>query len=114
MINHQNILGEYFIGLNPGKEIFKHISKDDEINIVELNYNGEITNKYYSGIIKIEERGIIKGYISAFVSFDIKSIGALNFPDFVESNLSILNRVIDVKQLKIFQFKGKKIRTGLR
>ena len=105
----KNVLGEYFIGLNPDKEIFKHISKDDEINIVELHYNGEKTNKFYTGIIKIEERGITKGYISAFVSFDIKSIGAQNFPDFVESNLSILNRVIDVKQLNIFQFKGTKL-----
>lgn len=62
------------------------------------------TGKYYAGVIEIEERGITKGYISAFVSFDIKSIGALNFPDFVESNLSILNRVIDVKNLKYFSF----------
>ena len=106
---YQNVLGEYFVGLNPDREIFKHIGKDDEINIVELNYNGENTNKYYAGVIKIEERGITKGYISAFVSFDIKSIGAQNFPDFIESNLSILNRVIDVKQLKIFQFKGTKL-----
>ena len=105
----QNVIGEYFVGLNPDKKIFNYLSKDDEINIVELENKEVGTGKYYAGVIEIEERGITKGYISAFVSFDIKSIGALNFPDFVESNLSILNRVIDVKKLKIFQFYGSEL-----
>ena len=102
----KNILGEYSVGLNPDKKVFDFLSNDDEINIIEIENKDDRSNKYFAGVIKIEERGIIKGYISAFVSFDIKSIGAINFPDFIESNLSILNRVIDVKQLKIFQFKG--------
>lgn len=105
----QNVIGEYFVGLNPDKKIFNYLSKDDEINIVELENKEVGTGKYYAGVIEIEERGITKGYISAFVSFNIKSIGALNFPDFVESNLSILNRVIDVKKLKIFQFYGSEL-----
>jgi len=105
----KNILGEYSVGLNPDFEVFKHLSNNDEINIVELNSEAEKSNKYYTGIIRIEERGITQGYISAFVSFDIKSIGALSFPDFVESNLSILNRVIDIKKLKIFQFDGSRL-----
>ena len=75
----------------------------------EIKNNDEDSVKYYAGIIKIEERGITKGYAAAFVSFDIKSIGAIYYPDFVESNRSILNRVIDVKQLKIFQFRGEKL-----
>ncbi len=100
----QNVIGEYSVGLNPDKKVFKYLSSSDEINIVEIENKEVGTGKYYAGVIKIEERGITKGYVSAFVSFDIKSIGALNFPDFVESNLSILNRVIDIKKLKIFQF----------
>ncbi|HCY76939.1 MAG TPA: hypothetical protein DHV28_13545 [Ignavibacteriales bacterium] len=102
----KNVIGEYFVGLNPDKKIFNYLSNEDEINIVELEKKEDIANKYYAALIKIEERGITKGYVSAFVCFDIKSIGAVNYPDFVESNLSILNRVIDVKQLKIFQFNG--------
>jgi signal transduction histidine kinase len=102
----KNILGEYSIGLNPDKRVFDFLSNDAEINIIEIENKEDHTRKYFAGVIKIEERGIIKGYISAFVSFDIKSIGAINFPDFIESNLSILNRVINVKQLKIFQFSG--------
>ncbi len=105
----KNILGEYFVGLNPDKKVFNFLSGDDEINIIEIENTEKGSEKYFAGVIKIEERGITKGYISAFVSFDIKSIGAANFPDFIESNLSILNRVIDVKQLKIFQFNGSKL-----
>ena len=103
---YKNILGEYFVGLNPNKKIFDYLSNDDEVDIIELENKEENPGKYYAGVIKIEERGITKGYISAFASFDIKYLGAVNFPDFIESNLSILNRVIDVKQLKIFQFSG--------
>ncbi|MBK7630537.1 MAG: HAMP domain-containing protein [Ignavibacteriales bacterium] len=103
---NKNILGEYYVGLNPDKKVFDYLSKPNEINIVELESDKGKSDKYYTGIIKIEERGITKGYVSVFVSFDIKSIGAASFPDFIESNLSILNRVIDVKQLKIFQFNG--------
>jgi signal transduction histidine kinase len=103
---NKNILGEYLVGLNPDKKVFDFLSKAEEINIIEITNKQDSPHKYFAGVIKIEERGITKGYISAFVSFDIKSIGALNFPDFIESDLSILNRVIDVKQLKIFQFIG--------
>ncbi|HEX9252649.1 MAG TPA: HAMP domain-containing protein, partial [Ignavibacteriaceae bacterium] len=103
---YKNVLGEYIIGLNPDKKVFDLLSKYDDINILEIESKEENTGKYFAGVIKIEERGIIKGYVSAFAKFDIKSIGAVNFPDFIESNLSILNRVIDVKQLKIFQFSG--------
>ena len=106
---NKKILGQYSIGLNVGEEIFKYLSDDDEIKIVELNPENDNSTKYYSGIIKIEERGITQGYISAFVSFDIKSIDADNFPDFVESNFSILNRVIDVRKLKIFQLNDIKL-----
>lgn len=108
---YKNVIGDYYVGLNPDKTVFDHLSNNDEINIVELENKSLNLEKYYTGVIKIEERGIIKGYVSAFVSFDIKSIGAINFPDFIESNLSILNRVIDVKQLKIFQFYGSNLRT---
>jgi signal transduction histidine kinase len=105
----KKVLGEYTVGIDPDDEIFKYISPDDYIEVIELKSDNENTANYYSGIIKLEERGITQGYISAFVSFDIKSIGALNFPDFIESNLTVLNRVIDVKKLKIFQFNDDKL-----
>lgn len=102
---NQNILGGYQVGLDPGKEIFKYIKDDtDEPTIVEIPSEENESIKYLDGILKLKERGITKGYISAFVSFDIESIGANNTPDFIKSNLSILNRVINVRQLKIFQF----------
>ena len=106
---NKKLLGEYRVGINPDDEIFKHISPDNQIEVVELKSSKDNSANYFSGIIEVEERGITQGYISAFVSFEIKSIGALNFPDFIESNLTVLNRVIDVKKLKIFQFKDDKL-----
>ncbi len=107
---NKKTLGEFFVGIDPDNKVFDGVSKGEEINIVELNYDNQNLDKYFAGIIKIASRGITIGYVSAFVSFNIKSIGAVNYPDFIESNLSILNRVIDVKQLKIFQFENKKLK----
>lgn len=101
---NKNILGEYLIGINPDNKIFRYLNaSSDETPIIELSGESK-DHKYVGGLLRIKERGITKGYIGAFAAFDINSIGALKFPDFVESNFSILNSVIDVKQLKIFQF----------
>jgi signal transduction histidine kinase len=107
---YQNYLGGYQVGLEPDKEIFKELKQEnDGPVIIETNLNNDNSIKYHHGILRIRERGIVKGFISAFVGFDIESMGAEYFPDFVQSNLSILNRVIDVKQLKIFQFKNENL-----
>jgi two-component system, NtrC family, nitrogen regulation sensor histidine kinase NtrY len=105
---NKKVVGEYSLGLSPDDEVFKSLSPDQIVNVMEFK-SEKNEQKYFAGIIKIEERGITQGYISAFVNFDIKTIGAANFPDFIKSNLSILNRVIDVKNLKIFQFKDEKL-----
>lgn len=107
---YQNFLGGYQVGLEPDKEIFKELKQEnDGPVIIEANLSDVNSIKYHHGIVRIKERGIVKGFISAFVGFDIESMGAKYFPDFVQSNLSVLNRVIDVKQLKIFQFRNENL-----
>ena len=101
----RQILGEYLIGIQPDNSIFNNISKDDEIIVVPFFDKQKDVIDYYYAVIEIKERGILRGYIAAFVDFNIKSIGAINYPTFLESNLSVFNKVVDVKQLKIFQFK---------
>jgi signal transduction histidine kinase len=106
---NQKVLGGYEVGLNPGTKIFKFVKDSPEPIIESFTSKDDTTVKYYEGIVKLKERGITKGYISAFVSFDIESIGANDIPDFIKSNLSIFNRVIDINQLKIFQFTNSKL-----
>lgn len=103
--NKKQIIGKYLIGIQPDNSIFNNISKDDEIIVVPVFDKQENVIDYYSAVIEIRERGILRGYVAAFVDFNIKSIGAFNYPTFLESNLSVFNKVVDVKQLKIFQFK---------
>lgn len=105
----KNLLGEFSIGIKPELKQ-SDFSNNDEINISEKIFPGKDNIKYYAATLGIKERGIIRGYIAAFVSFDINSIGAANFPEFIKSNLSILNRVIDIKQLKIFQLQDGSIK----
>ncbi len=106
---NQNVLGGFQVGLNPGKEIFKFVKDNGEPTIEGFDLKDDKPIKYYEGIVKLKERGITKGYITAFVSFDIESISANDIPDFIKSNLSIFNRVIDINQLKIFQFTNSKL-----
>ena len=105
---NQNYLGGFQVGLSPGKEIFKNLKDNNEPYIAEQSQKDKSQN-YIEGIVKIKERGITKGYITAFVNFDIESVGANNIPEFIRSNLSVFNRVIDVEQLKIFQFTNNKL-----
>lgn len=106
----QNALGGYQVGLNPGKEIFKFVKESNNSPVVvELSTKQDQPVKYIEGIIPLKERGIIKGYLTAFTSFDIESLGAKNIPDFIKSDLSIFNKVIDVNQLKIFQLSNSQL-----
>ncbi len=106
----QNVLGGYQVGLDPGKEIFKYV-KDNNSDpvILELSTKQNQPVKFIEGIIRLKERGITKGYLTAFTSFDIESLGASNTPDFIKSELTVYNRVIDVNQLKIFQFSNSQL-----
>lgn len=102
--NKKQIIGEYLIGIQPDNSIFNNVSENDEIIVSPIINMSEKIVDYYSSVIEIKERGILRGYVAAFVDFNINSIGALNYPTFLESNLSVLNKVVDVKQLKIFRF----------
>ena len=107
---YQNYLGGFQVGLEPEKGIFNQLKNENDGPIIlEVNHASQLNSKYHHGIVRIRERGIIKGYISAFAGFDIESLGAKNFPEFIQSNLSVLNRVINVKQLKIFQFRDENL-----
>jgi signal transduction histidine kinase len=77
--------------------------------IVEIPYNGSSNEKIFAGIIPVKERGIVSGYIAAVLNFTLQNWGARNIPDFLESKMNIINSVLDLRQLKIFEFKNSKL-----
>ncbi len=63
----------------------------------------------FTGIIQVKERGIIIGYISVTIAYDLQLIGNKYIPDFIESGTNVLSPVVDVKELRIFEFLDSKV-----
>ena len=103
---NKNVIGRFIIGFDESVNPFSYIKpvKTDEPIIREIIQDKNPGSKTFLGLYPFYEREILQGYISVAVSFDLQSIGAVNFPDFLESSTSILNKVVDIRQLKIFEF----------
>jgi hypothetical protein len=103
---NRNMIGSFNMGLNDDLNPFKYLKplKTDEPAIQEVVLEKNSDSKVFMGMISFYERQILQGYLSLAVSFDLSSISAVNFPEFLESSTSILNRVVDIRQLKIFEF----------
>lgn len=98
-----NKLGSFDIGFQSKDKIsVNKIPSTDEI--VFLNEAKNPIEKNIIGIKRIIESGVTRGFISSGIDFNISKLGASEFPDFIESNLSLLNQVVNIKQLKIFLF----------
>lgn len=101
-------IGSFSVGMEPNDKLISHsLNYLEGIQFVDFKSadNNENEIGLYA-IQKIFERNITKGFIAAGISFNIQTIGAKNYSDFLESSLPILNKVVDIKQLKIFQFKN--------
>ena len=98
-----NKSGSFEIGFSAKDKIVPtKISSFDEVMFLD-----EAKNPFEKNLIavkKISELGIPQGFISAGINFNISKLAASQIPDFIESNLSIFNQVVNIKQLKIFLF----------
>lgn len=98
-----NKSGSFEIGLSAKDKIpTAKISSSEDVMF--FNEAKNPIEKNITGIKKFSELGITRGYISAGINFNISKLAASEFPDFIESNLSILNQVINIRQIKIFLF----------
>lgn len=98
-----NKIGSFDVGTNSKETISSQkIPLSDEILFINNAQNA--IEKNIIGIKRISESGITRGFISSGIDFNISNLSASEFPDFIESNLSILNQVVNIKQLKIFLF----------
>lgn len=101
----RNEMGKFSIGLSDEINPFRYIKplRSEQPIVQEITLDKTSDSKVFLGLLPFYEREILQGYLSVAVSFDLQSIGAVQFPDFLESSSSILNRVIDIRQLKIFE-----------
>ncbi len=117
--NAGELLGSFSVGLeapNFNNLNFADIqSKFDNLNannkpfITEYeNQNGDNKNLIL-GIIPFNNDSIRLGYLIAAVELDKEDYVNNNIPEFLESKKNYLNNVIDVNQLKIFEFSDGKL-----
>ncbi len=104
-------IGRFGIGIRsdfkmPAK-LVNYSGSDPEI--VEMAAERSPAGKIFAGIVPIKERGIVSGYIGAVLNFTLQNWGARNIPDFLESKKNIINSVLDLRQLKIFEFRNSKL-----
>ncbi len=99
-------LGNFDVGLAAGKFPHQFLSyAGGEPQIIEFDNPDDTTKKIYTGIIQVTDRSIPLGYITVSVGFNIRYLGTNDIPDFLESKKNILNSVLNIRQLKIFEFK---------
>ncbi len=101
-------IGRFGIGIRNDfrmpAQLVNYTGKEPEI--VEMAAESGPAGKIFAGIVPVKERGIITGYIGAVLNFTLQNWGARNIPDFLESKKNIINSVLDVRQLKIFEFRN--------
>ena len=107
----RNFLGGFNSGIDPGTKMISEFSNylDIKPEIIETVDPQDSTKKIFSGIVQISDRGFTLGYITASIGFDVQDIGTNAIPDFLESRKNIINPVIDVRRLKIFEFNDSKL-----
>ncbi len=103
-------VGRFGIGIRSDFKLPSRLNyySGDEAKIVEADSESP-TGKIFAGIIPVKERGIVSGYIVAVLNFTLQNWGARNIPDFLESKKNIINSVLDLRQLKIFEFRNSKL-----
>lgn len=98
-----NKLGSFDIGINSKEKLSSNkIPLSNEV--VFFNESKNSFSKNITVTKRIYDSGITRGFISAGIDFNISKLAASAFPDFIESDLSLLNQVVNIKQLKIFLF----------
>ena len=108
---NQNHLGGFNSGIDLGDRLPEQFINDTNgtSSIIEINSPEDSLKKIFIGIVPITDRGSKIGYVTASIGFDLQNLGSNNLPDFLESNTNIINSVLDVRRLKIFEFDDSKL-----
>jgi signal transduction histidine kinase len=99
-------LGSFGIGIpadfNPANYLPIPVGNDPDV--IEIELPGQRGKSYFSGIMPIADKEGILGFVTASVDVDVQNLVSPNLPPFLESKKNILSTVLDITQLKIFEF----------
>ncbi len=108
---NKNRLGSFNSGIDFDLQSLKGFNDydGDASKIIETYQPGDSTKRIFAEIVPVVDRGMKIGYLTAAIGFDLQNIGLNNIPDFLESKRNIINSVIDINQLEIFEFSDSKL-----
>ena len=108
---NRNHLGGFNSGIDLGSKLPKQFMNgtNDTSGIIEINSPEDSLKKIFIGIVPIVDRGSKIGYVTASIGFDLQDLASNSLPDFLESKTNIINSVLDVRRLKIFEITDSKL-----
>jgi signal transduction histidine kinase len=108
---YQNPMGGFYSGIDLGSKlpgVFNNYSAQNPY-IIETSSPQDSLKKIFIGIVPIFNRGAIIGYLTASIGFDLQDLDSNSLPDFLVSKTNIINSVLDIPRLKIFEIRDSKI-----
>lgn len=105
-----NVLGRFTVGFDETIDFKKLLNTSTQSGFqVEEIKSTSNTGVSFAGIAEVKKENITTGYVAVSAKFNVENLGAAEFPDFLESNKAALGSVVDLNQVKIFEYTGGKI-----
>jgi len=107
----KKLIGSFYVGIEKPQlsdEDFNNLNEDGFRIFVPAALK-ENYEQVFTGLTEVKGRDSVIGYISATIVYDFNLIGNKTFPDFLESGSNILSPVVDINELRIFEFTDSKV-----
>ncbi len=102
---NKTILGSFGIGFDDEQfpTAFLTSYRGNELQLFETSSQFNSDKRLLYGISSVTDRGIVLGYVVAAIGIDRHLLNNRSIPEFLASGRNVINTVIDVKQLNIFE-----------
>jgi len=102
------ILGGFRIGFDHKENIKQLLGKFNDVIFLDESNSDSLVKKI-NAFSKYIEQGVTQLVVSSGINFEVTKLGGLGFPEFLRSDLNIINQYINLEKVKIFQFKDRKL-----
>lgn len=102
------IRGGFKVGLDYKVNIKNLLGKFNDIIFIDQS-NPDSLNKRIFSYSKFIEQGAPQLVLSSGIDYGVNKLGGFGFPEFLRSDLNLINQFINLEKVKIFQFKNKQL-----
>lgn len=102
------VLGGFKVGFDYKENIKPLLGKFEDVIFLDES-NPDSLVKRINAFSKYNELGVTQLVVSSGIDFEVNKLGGLGFPEFLRSDLNIINQYINLEKVKIFQFKDRKL-----